>query len=252
MNLHPDAATRNHEPLAVPERALTIAAHPDDAEFGAGGTLAKWANAGCQVSMLVMTDGSKGTWDTEADPAELIRARRAEQERAAAVMGATGELVFLDRVDGELESDIALREEVALWIRRIRPDVVMGFDPWKRYMLHPDHRAAGWALVDAVVAARDHLFFTHQLGAGVSKHRPGAIMLFSADQPDHWEDISATFDLKIEALLTHSSQTSTTMADAAAGTEQRQAFEQRMRAWCRAMGEPVGLELAEAFKLIRS
>lgn len=250
-NLYSDARPVAPEPLPTPTRALTIGAHPDDAEFGAGGTLARWAREGCEVSMLVVTDGSKGTWDPDLDPADLVRRRRDEQQRAAAALGATGEVVMLDHTDGELENTMALREELCLVIRRLRPDVVLTHDPWRRYLLHPDHRAAGMGTVDAVVAARDHLFFPHQLTGGISKHRPEALLLWSADEPDLWEDVSSTFDIKIEALLCHSSQGQTTMGDAHEDPSAREAFRERLRQWASRLGEPAGLDLAESFKLIR-
>lgn len=235
----------------VPARALSIAAHADDAEFGAGGTLAKWADAGCEVTLLIATDGSKGSWDPDQDPAGLAAARREEARAAAKVMGASSDVIFLDHVDGELHHSPALQEVLAGWIRRLRPDVVLSWDPWKRYMLHPDHREIGWAACDAVVAARDHLFFPHQLVDGVGKHRPQALLLYAADDPDHFEDISATFDRKIEALLCHTSQSQSTMQDAASAEEGRASFEARIADWCRAMGEPAALPLAESFKLLR-
>ena len=166
--------------LPTPERVLTVGAHPDDAEFGAGGTLAKWAAEGCEISMLIVTDGSKGTWDEHQDPAHLIAARRSEQRAAAEALGARGDIVFGDFVDGELENNRELQRLIALWVRRVKPDVVMTFDPWKKYMLHPDHRAIGWGVIDGIVAARDHLFFPDQLVDGLTKHRPQAILLFAA------------------------------------------------------------------------
>ena len=250
-NLFTEARPEGPVSLPVPARALTVGAHPDDAEFGAGGTLARWAREGCVVSMLVVTDGSKGTWDPDVDPAELVRLRREEQRRAADALGATGEIVMLDHTDGELVNTMALREELCLWIRRLRPDVVLTHDPWRRYMLHPDHRATGMGTVDAVVAARDHLFFPHQLVDGVTKHRPDALLLWSADEPDHWVDIANTFDVKIAALLCHSSQGRTTMGDAHDDPDARELFETRIRDWAARTGEPVGLAAAEAFKLIR-
>ena len=250
-NIFSEARLERREPLETPERVLTIGAHPDDAEFGAGATLAKWAAAGAEISMLILTDGSKGSWDPDIDPNVLAVQRRREQEEAAARLGARGELVFLDHVDGELEHTMDLRAETCLWIRRLRPTVVMGFDPWKNYMLHPDHRAAGWAVVDGVVAARDHLFYPEQLSEGLAKHRPEAVLLWVPEAPDYWEDASPTFETKIDALLCHSSQTQSTMKSALSGEEQRAQFLERMISWGRAMGEPAGLELAEAFKLIR-
>jgi len=249
-NLFSEAAV---EPVAldVPSRALSIAAHPDDAEFGAGGTLAKWADAGCEVTLLIATDGSKGTWDPDQDPADLAAARRDEAVAAAAVLGASTEVIFLDHVDGELHHSPALQEELCLWIRRLRPEVVLSWDPWKRYMLHPDHREIGWGTCDGVVAARDHLFYPAQLVDGLEKHRPDALLLYAADAPDHFEDVSGTFDRKIEALLCHSSQSRTTMQDAATAEEGRAQFTERIAEWCRQMGEPAKLPLAESFKLLR-
>ena len=236
--------------LDIPARAMTIGAHPDDAEFGAGGTLARWTAGGCEVLMLVVTDGSKGTWDHTLDPADLIRTRQEEQRRAASVLRIS-ETVMLDHRDGELEYTMALREELCLWIRRFRPDVVLTHDPWRRYMLHPDHRVTGWAALDGVVAARDHLFFPNQLTEDVTKHRPEALLLWAAADPDHWEDISATFDQKVEALLCHSSQGRSTMGGAQDSTDGRREFAGRLREWAAQQGDPVGLNAAEAFKLIR-
>jgi LmbE family N-acetylglucosaminyl deacetylase len=240
-----------HRPLPTPQRALTIGAHPDDAEFGAGGTLARWASEGCEVSMLVVTDGSKGTWDPDLDPVDLVRSRRREQEAAAAALGATGEVVMLGHTDGELQATMELREQLCLWIRRLRPDVVLSHDPWKRYMLHPDHRATGMSAVDGIVAARDHLFFTHQLTGGLEKHRPDALLLWMADAPDHVEDISDVVDRKLDALLCHSSQGETTMGDAHTSDDARAEFERRIRERAADQGAMAGVALGEAFKLVR-
>ena len=145
--------------LPIPARALAVAAHPDDVEFGCGGTLAKWAASGCEIFHLVCTDGSKGSWDPAQDPAELVVTRRREQRSASVALGGKGEVTFLGWPDGELESGLRQRFEVAACIRRLKPDVVLGHDPWKRYRLHPDHRNAGFLVTDGIVAARDPLFF---------------------------------------------------------------------------------------------
>lgn len=192
--------------MTTPARALAIGSHPDDVEFGCGATLAKWAADGCVVSHLVCTDGSKGSWDPTEDRAALILTRQAEQRAAADALGATGECVFLDAVDGELEADAHRRREIASWIRLLRPEIVLGHDPWKRYRLHPDHRAAGFLTVDAVVAARDPHFYPELLDQGVAHHRPSALWLFEADEPDHVEDVTGFVDAKIDALLAHRSQ----------------------------------------------
>ncbi|MGB3056215.1 MAG: PIG-L deacetylase family protein [Acidimicrobiales bacterium] len=195
--------------LAIPTRALAVGAHPDDVEFGAGATLARWAEAGCEVSLVVCTDGSKGTWDPSADTEVLVATRQAEARAAAAALGATGEVVFLGRVDGELENDRVTRSELARVIRHLRPDVLLGHDPWKRYRLHPDHRAAGFLVCDALVAARDPHFFPEH---GLDPHRPAALLLFEADEADHAEPVDEHHLLaRIAALESHRSQYESTM-----------------------------------------
>lgn len=230
--------------IEVPQRALAVGAHPDDIEFGCGGTLAGWSAAGCEVTMVVVTDGSKGSWDPKADPAELAAMRSSEQAAAAAKLGAV-KVVRLDYVDGELEYSMELRRRICEQIRLARPDVLLSHDPWQRYQIHPDHRATGLGAVDGMVAARDPLFFPEM---DVAHHRPSAMLLWSADAPDYWQDIAGSIDTKIDALLCHSSQGETTMGDAHEGGEARAAFDKRIRDWAAKNGEAGGLELAEAFK----
>lgn len=196
--------------------------------------------------MLVVTDGSKGTWDPAIPTERLVAQRQQEQRAAADVLGAA-DVVMLDHVDGELENSMQLREELCFWIRQTRPDVLLSHDPWRRYMLHPDHRATGLGAIDAVVAARDHLFFPEQLSGDVTKHRPSTVLLWAPDEPNHWEDISASFDTKLAALLCHSSQAETTMDDAHRDEDRREVFERRVREWSQKQGEPVGLTLSESF-----
>jgi LmbE family N-acetylglucosaminyl deacetylase len=194
--------------LDVPARALAIGAHPDDVEFGCGGTLAKWAAAGCSIHHLVCTDGSKGSWDPAEDTARLVAARQEEQRAASRALGGSGDVVFLAWPDGELEAGLRQRWEVAYWIRTLRPDVVLGHDPWKRYRLHPDHRNAGLLAVEGIVAARDPHFFPEQ---NVAPWRPSALLLWEADEADHTEDVSGFLDAKVAALLAHRSQLRSTM-----------------------------------------
>jgi LmbE family N-acetylglucosaminyl deacetylase len=241
----PVALTVRSRDLPTPARALAVGAHPDDVDFGCGATLAKWAADGCIVNVLVCTDGSKGTWDPETDQAALVAARQEEQRRAAAALGATGEVGFLGWVDGELESGLEPRAQIAWWIRRTRPDVVLGHDPWKRYRLHPDHRHAGLLVTEGVVAARDPLFFPHQ---EYPHHRPHRLLLFEADEPDHVEDANGWLDAKLHALLSHESQFRSTMASG--DDPQLLAFRQRVEAKLAAAGRAAGLRHAEVFKLI--
>lgn len=238
------AVTRN---LATPKIALAIGAHPDDVEFGAGATLAKWAADGCVVHHLICTDGSKGTWDATADTTALVRRRQDEQREAARRLAGerAGEVVFLGYVDGELESGIEARSGVARVIRELRPDVVLGHDPWKRYRLHPDHRHAGLLACDGVVAARDPHFFPEH---GLPHHRPDAILLWEADVVHHVEDVTGWVDTKLAALEAHESQFESTMKAAHAG--ELDAFRARIRNRLAGLGAPYGLAAVEAFAAI--
>lgn len=197
--------------LAVPASVLAVGAHPDDIEFHCGATLARWAETGATVHFAVFTDGAKGTWDPAADTSALAATRAAEAARAAGVLGATGELTLWGITDGELATATAgntLGDELVTLIRRLAPTVVLGHDPWRRYRLHPDHRAAGWLVVDACVAARDPHFSPH-LGPA---HRPEWLLLFEADEPDHVEQApTEALDTKVDALLAHRSQWRSTM-----------------------------------------
>ena len=237
--------------LATPASALAIGAHPDDVEFGCGATLAKWAATGCVVHHLVLTDGSKGTWNPDADIAALVTTREAEQREAARrlcgdhVGRSLGQTIFLHQVDGELDSTLALRGEVARIIREVRPTVILGHDPWKRYRLHPDHRHAGLLACDAVVAARDPHFFRDH---GLAPHRPTDLLLWEADAPDHVEDVTDWVDVKLHALEAHESQFESTMK--AIDPEQVEAFRQRIRARLADLGGPHGVGSAEVFKRI--
>ncbi|MHB8681121.1 MAG: PIG-L deacetylase family protein [Acidimicrobiales bacterium] len=215
--------------LDVPATALAIGAHPDDIEFGCGGTLAKWAAAGCRIHHLVLTDGSKGSWEPGTSRRQLVEVRQGEQREAARTLGG-GEVDFLGWPDGELQSGLDERRRVAEVIRRVGPAVVLGHDPWRRYRLHPDHRHAGWLALDAVVAARDPLFYEDMAWPA---HRPDAVLLWEADEPNHVEDISATIDMKLAALLAHRSQYRSTMG------EDLDDFAERVRARAAADRVPV-------------
>jgi LmbE family N-acetylglucosaminyl deacetylase len=242
----PDA-TRD---IDVPAVVVAIGAHPDDIEFHCGATLARWAGAGAVVHLVACTDGSKGTWDPHADTDEVARLRRLETADAATALGATGEVILLGATDGELATATAasaeLHDELVGIIRRLRPDVVLGHDPWRRYRLHPDHRAAGWLAVDACVAARDPHFLP-QRGAA---HRPGWLMLFEADEPNHVEQAPPqAMDVKVAALLTHRSQWRSTMfIDDTDDGSQRSKFIDSVRQAAAAVGAAARTGPGESFR----
>lgn len=232
--------------MTVPERALAIGAHPDDVEFGCGATIAKWAAAGCAVHLLVLTDGSKGSWDEGQDRHALVATREGEQRAAAAALGAAG-VHFLRLVDGELQSGLGERARVCEVIRRLRPEVVLGHDPWKRYRVHPDHRHAGFLTLDGIVAARDPHFFPEQPFA---PHRPDRVLLFEAEVVDHLERTGDHVATKIAALLCHRSQWRSTMRIHEDPDRERSAFERRVREQVERIGLAHGLDAVEAFKQI--
>jgi LmbE family N-acetylglucosaminyl deacetylase len=235
--------------LAAPEVALAIGAHPDDIEFGCGATLAKWSALGSEVHLLILTDGSKGTWNA-SDDLEALIVRRQHEARAAAHELGSDSVHFLGLVDGELESGATERAMVVEVIRRVRPTIVLGHDPWKRYRLHPDHRHAGWLTVDGIVAARDPQFFP---GHGGAHHRPELLALFEADEPDHVESVDDFVPNKIDALLAHRSQWRSTMnieGDSPLEAEGRAAFARRIETQAREDGALDAGGFGEAFHLI--
>ena len=235
--------------MPTPTSALAIGAHPDDVEFGCGGLLAKWAADGCTIHHLVCTDGSKGTWDADADVEALASRRQDEQREAARRLGGpnAGEVRFLGYVDGELDSGLEQRGRVARAIRELRPSVVLGHDPWKRYRLHPDHRHAGLLAVEGIVASRDPHFYKEH---GIAHHRPDALLLWEADEPDHVEDVSQVLDTKLHALEAHESQFESTMK--AADDAELDVFRDRIRDRLADLGRPHRFEAAEVFKSITS
>src|SRR5688572_10868584 len=197
--------------LPTPERVLVIAAHPDDIEFGASGTIARWVIEGATVRYLLVTRGDKGTDDPNADIHELVRLRDQEQRAAAAEIGVEG-VDFLDEPDGQVEPSLRLRERVTYAIRAFRPEVVMTHDPTvlfvnNEWVNHPDHRAVGQVTVDAVFpTARDPLNFPEHLDAGLMAWKVAELFLWSTNEANQLVDVADTIERKIDALRHHASQ----------------------------------------------
>jgi LmbE family N-acetylglucosaminyl deacetylase len=190
-----------------PGRALAVYAHPDDPDVSCGGTLAAWSKAGCEVRILLCTDGGKGSSDPTVDVAELVARRAAESAAAADLLGIAG-LQCLNHSDGELDDDVGLRESLVTAVRAFRPDVVLCPDPTavffgQDYFNHRDHRITGMAALDAVApaAALPHYF----PGAGPA-HQVSTVLMSGTLEPDVWVDISSTVVLKSEAVACHRSQ----------------------------------------------
>jgi len=230
--------------LPLPERVLVVAAHPDDIEFGAAGTVARWIAAGAEVRYLLVTRGDKGSDDPATDPAALAVLREAEQRRAAVELGVAS-VDFLDEPDGQVEPSLRLRERVTRAIRAVRPEIVMTHDPTvlfvnNEWVNHPDHRAVGSVVVDAVFpTARDPLNFPEHIAAGLSTWKVAELFLWSTNEANQIVDIGATLDRKIAALAQHVSQFRD--FESTAGWVRQRAEE---------LGEQVGYRAAEGFRRV--
>jgi LmbE family N-acetylglucosaminyl deacetylase len=226
----------------VPRRALAVYAHPDDADVASGGTLACWSSAGCDVHLVVCTDGGLGTMDPSVEPAALARTRAGELAEAASLLGLASYEVLGWR-DGELDDSTGLRAEMVRLIRRIRPDVVCGHDPTavffgQDYFNHRDHRQAGWALLDALSPAS---MLPHYFPDEGPPHRVAVAYLSGTLDPDVWVDISNAVDTKAAAVQCHRSQ----FVDGGswAGEAVRRRAEEE--------GRRAGVRFAEGFRRLR-
>jgi LmbE family N-acetylglucosaminyl deacetylase len=195
----------------IPASALAVYAHPDDAEVAAGGTLAKWADAGASVWVLVTARGDKGTDDPAADRDALAARRVEETAKAAALLGLAGHF-HLGYDDGELPDDRELRGAIVRMVRELRPEVVLCPDPTAvffgdGYFNHHDHRVTGWATLDAIApAAGNPHYFPEHLGDGLAVHRVRAVYLSGTLEPNAWVDIGDTLERKIDGLFCHASR----------------------------------------------
>jgi LmbE family N-acetylglucosaminyl deacetylase len=229
--------------------ALVIVAHPDDAEFGCGGTVAAWVREGWAVSLVICTDAVGGGPDEATDVGPearrlIAKTRKAEQRAASAILGLR-DVIFLDYPDGRLMPTIDLRRDLVRLIRRYRPTRVVCQSPdrvWRPQLSigrhHPDHLAAGQAVLAALYpAAQNPWDFPELLEEGLLPHKVREIYVMGAPEPNHAVDIAATIDLKIAALRAHESQI------AARSTE----VEQRLRTWAAENGALYGLAYAEVF-----
>ena len=190
------------------ERVMVITAHPDDSEFGAGGTVARLVNEGREVTYLIATNGNKGSSDREMTPERLAVIRAEEQRNAARTLG-VAHVEFLGYPDGELEDTRDLRRDVTRAIRRWRPDLVISMNPQRTYNLyasHRDHRIVAGVALDCVYPlARDHMSFP-ELMPDFEPHKVREIHLMQWENPQLVVDITDVIDLKLKALACHVSQ----------------------------------------------
>jgi LmbE family N-acetylglucosaminyl deacetylase len=224
---------------AIPEVALAVYAHPDDADVACGGTLARWARAGAAVHLVVCTDGGKGTFDPAARPEELVAVRAAELAESSALIGLKS-VVNLGYPDGELLDSEDLRFALVESVRRLRPDVVCGHDPTavffgRDYFNHRDHRIAGAALLDAVAPAAALPRYFPSAGPA---HQVSAVLLSRTLDPDEWVDVTDTIGCKAAAVECHRTQFAE--SDGWAGEAVRLRAEEE--------GQRAGARFAEGFR----
>jgi LmbE family N-acetylglucosaminyl deacetylase len=228
-----------------PERLLVITAHPDDADFGVAGSVARWVREGTVARLVCCTSGDAGSDDARTDPLELAALREREQRDAAAIVGYES-VTYLHQPDGALANDLALREQLVRILRTFRPDTVAAPDPTviihdDGFIQHVDHRAAAMAAVDAVYpASQNAMAFPHLVTAeGLEPHVVTRLYLFWSDRSTVVVDISDTIDTKVAALRAHVSQLRK--------PDELEAF---IRERSAETGKGVGIAAGEAFRIV--
>ena len=239
------------EPIADSEikRVLVISAHPDDSDFGASGTIAQWVKKGIEVAYVFCTNGDQGGEESGFTKEEMPAIRQREQRAAGAAIGVT-DITFLNYIDGNLEATLGLRKDLVRQIRISQPDRMVCQSPernWDRIgASHPDHLAAGEAAIQAVYPdARNPFAFTDLLNnEGLQPWRVKEIWVSAFANPDHFVDITDTFNLKIKALQAHASQTA-----------HNENLEMMVREWGERNAAAAGFaqgRIAEAFKIVNT
>jgi LmbE family N-acetylglucosaminyl deacetylase len=228
------------------ERALVVAAHPDDIEFGIAGTVAAWTGAGIEVTYCLVTDGAAGSNDPDANWDELVKIRHEEQMIAADCVGVK-DVRFLGYRDGVLEPTLDLRRDITRIIRELRPQRVATMDPRTvlivdggfDYINHPDHRAAGEAALYATFpSAESRPIFPELLDEGFEPHHVSELWLTTSTQPNVYVDVSAVAERKFAALAAHKSQLDKSVVE-------------MVRKWNRETGKIIQAEYAESFLVMR-
>ena len=238
--------TTTREGLAV-ERALVVTAHPDDVDFGAGGTIRQWTDAGVSVTYCVITDGDAGGFDPAIPRDQIPAIRRSEQRAAGAVLG-VDDVRFLGYRDGELTVSHDLRRDISRVIRQVRPQRMLIQSPdrnWERIAAsHPDHLAAGEAAIQAIYPdARNPFAHTSLLqDEGLQAWTVPETWVMATASPNHFVEISDVFDAKLDAICSHASQ-----------IEDVDMMKERIRGWMTMQAERAGFpegSLAEAFMIV--
>jgi LmbE family N-acetylglucosaminyl deacetylase len=219
-------------------QVLVIAPHPDDAEFGVAGTVARWTREGKDVVYVICTNGDKGTSDVNMKPQELAKIREQEQLAAAKVLGVR-EVVFLRHPDQGIEDTSEFRKELVRQIRKYRPETVVSADPYRKYMWHRDHRITGQVALDAIFPyARDYHAYPDLIEEGLLPHKVREVLLWGSEDSNYRSNITDTFDTKLAALRCHKSQV---------GNNPVPGLAERLRERAKMMAQGQDYELAESF-----
>jgi LmbE family N-acetylglucosaminyl deacetylase len=222
-----------------PKRALVIVAHPDDAEFLCGGTIAKLCAEGWEVSYLLTTSGDMGSRDEKMSRPALSAIREKEQVAAANALGVK-EVVFLRYPDGFYEDTAEARGRIVREVRRLKPDLVITWDPFRRTFTHRDHRLTGQSALDAIYPlARNPLGYAEHFLEGLDVHRVNEVWLAGSADPDHYVDVTDHFETKIKSLRQHKSQI---------GQAPLRELKKRLRERMRETAKEQEFELGEAFR----
>jgi LmbE family N-acetylglucosaminyl deacetylase len=218
---------------------MVITPHPDDAEYGVAGTVARWVHEGKEVVYIVCTNGDKGTIDEGITPKKLAKIRENEQRKACKILGVKN-IIFLRHPDQSLEDNNEFKKEIVLLIRKYTPDIVVTSDPYRRYFWHRDHRITGQVTLDAIFpCARDYLSYPDLIKKGLQPHKVKEVLLWGSEDNNYYSDITGTFHLKMAALRCHKSQI---------GSGKRTIqVEERMRAFHKHLAQEQNYELAETF-----
>jgi LmbE family N-acetylglucosaminyl deacetylase len=217
---------------------VVVSPHPDDAEFGVAGTVARWTQQGRQVVYVVCTNGNKGSSDPDMKPDALAQIRQNEQRTAAEILGVR-EVVFLGNPDQGLEDTPEFRKQIVRMIRLYRPHTVVTADPYRRYIWHRDHRIAGQVTIDAVFPyARDHLAYPDLLKEGLQPHKVKEMLFWASENINYVSNITDTFVFKLQALRCHKSQVQSMKVPD---------LENWLRQRCRDLADGEDFDLAEAF-----
>ena len=232
--------------MDTPTRALVIGAHPDDADFGAGGLIALWTSQGCRVTVVCVTDGDSGGFDADVPRADVPALRRGEQQAAADALGVE-ECVFLGRPDGFVTADRDLRRDLTRVLRTVRPEVVVTHAPERHYrfvfLYHPDHLATGAAALAAVYPDARNAFAFPELG--LPPWVVSQVWQFGGPDDDTTVDVTEVFDAKVKACSAHDSQTP--MLDRSVEAELRE----HLGRTAREHGLPDG-RLAESYRVLET